>query len=95
MNTGKNHRKLTQLRNKRSEAAGHLVRTQKQQQEMQTFLPAISQAIIIQLADMIEGLNEEIEELEIGFSDGKVDQYVQKAFEFLYLCEIENNEVPF
>jgi len=89
------HDKLRAMRNRRNEAARHLKRTQQQRHEMEPFLPAISQAIEIQLVDMIEKLNGEIGQLEEVFTAGNVREYVQLAFAFLHKCAIEDDEIPF
>ncbi len=95
MDATKRHSILLKLRTQRDEAAEHLRRTQRQQREMETFLPAISQAVIMELSDFIERLNVrvEVQEEALIFTDHQ--NYIQEAFSFLHECVIDEQEIPF
>ncbi len=86
---------LRDLRIKRSEAHRHMLQTIKQQEQVETFLPAISQSVIIELADYIERTDQRIDELDDEFDQGDIRRYVQAAFSFLHGCAIDDSEIPF
>lgn len=87
--------KLNSARASRNEAARYLQRMTKERDEMRSVLPAIEQAVILEVADFVERQNELIDELEELLSSGSPERYLQSAFSFLYECAINENEIPF
>lgn len=85
----------SELLSKREQAVIHLERLRETMQSNQQWLPAIAQAVQLELINFIELCNERLELIEDRQSPVKYEEVVQLAFDFLFACTIAEDEIPF